>query len=106
MIARKLLFKSADFVNHEINKIVIQYKRLDFKTITTDIGTEISKLEELKCVDDVFYAHPYSSHEKGTNEHFNGLLREFLPKVQSFNTLSEDELQLYVAASKKTIRIL
>lgn len=97
-IARKLPFKSADLVNHEINKIVTQYQELDFKTITADNGVEFSKLGALKCVNDVFYAHPYSSHERGTNEHFNGLLREFLPKGQSFNTLTDEELQVYVAA--------
>ena len=68
-IARKLPFKSADLVNHEINKIVTQYQELDFKTITADNGVEFSKLGALKCVEDVFYAHPYSSHERGTNEH-------------------------------------
>ena len=46
----------------------------------------------------MFYAHPYSSHERSTNEHFNRLLKEFLSKVQLFNILSDDELQLYVAA--------
>ena len=97
-IARKLPFKSADLVNHEINKIVKGFPTLDFKTITADNGVEFSKLGELSCVDDVFYAHPYSSHERGTNEHFNGLLREFLPKGQSFNTLTDEELQVYVAA--------
>ena len=97
-IARKLPFKSADLVNHEINKIVKEYPTLNFKTITADNGTEFSKLGELKCVEDVFYAHPYSSHERGTNEHFNGLMGEFLPKGQSFNSLTDEELQRYVAA--------
>ena len=93
-IARKLAFKSADFVNHEINKIITQYQELDFKTITADHRVEFSKLGELKCMEDVFYAH----HERGSNEYFNELLREFLPKSQSFNTLTDEELQVYVAA--------
>ena len=98
VIGRKLPFKSADLVNHEINKVVKEFSNLDFKTITADNGAEFSKLGELKCVEDVFYAHPYSSHERGTNEHFNGLMREFLPKGQSFNLLTNEELQRYVAA--------
>ena len=97
-IARKLPFKSADLVNHEINKVVKEFLNLDFKTITADNGAEFSKLGELKCIEDVFYVHPYCSHERGTNEHFNGLMREFLPKGQSFNSLTDEELQRYVAA--------
>lgn len=107
-IARKLSFKSANLVNHEINKIVKEFPTLDFKTITADKGAEFSKLGELKYVEDVFYAHPYASHERGTNEHFNGLMREFLPKGQSFNSLTDEELQRYVAAINhrpKTIRL-
>lgn len=62
-IARKLPFKSADLVNHEINKVVKEFSNLDFKTITADNGAEFSKLCELKYIEDVFYAHPYSSHK-------------------------------------------
>jgi len=29
---------------------------------------------------DVYFAHAYSSYDQGTNEHFNGLLREFISK--------------------------
>ena len=63
-IARKLPFKSTDFINREINKIVTQYQELDFKTITADNDVEFSKLGELKCLKDVFYAHPYSSRKR------------------------------------------
>lgn len=71
-IVRKLPFKSASLVNDEINKIVKEFSSLDFKLITVDNGAEFSKLGELKCVEDIFYAHPYSSHERGTNEHLTG----------------------------------
>lgn len=74
-----------------------QFKRM-FKTTTVDNGSEFSKLGELKCVEDLFYEHPYSSHERGTNKHFNGLMREFLPKEKSFNSLTDEELQRYVSA--------
>lgn len=105
-IARKLSFKSASLVNHEINKIVKEFSTLDFKTITAYDGAEFFKLGELNCIEDVFYAHPYSSHERGTNEHFNGLMREFLPKGQSFNSLTDEELQRYVTAINNCLRKL
>lgn len=47
-----------------------------FKTITTDNGSEFSQLAELELESEtkVYYAHPYSSYEKGSNERHNGLL--------------------------------
>ena len=93
-----LLFKSTSLVNHEINKVVKEFSNLDVKTITVDNGAEFSKLGELNWIEDVFYAHPYFSYERSINEHFNGLMREFLPKAQSFNSLTDEELQRYVAA--------
>lgn len=64
-------------------------------SITSDNGSEFSRLADLEEVD-ISFAHPYSSHERGTNENFNGLLREFLPKGQSFNSLTEKELVHYI----------
>ena len=52
-----------------------------FKTITTDNGSEFSRLSELEELSEtlVFYTHPYTSCEKGTNEHHNGIIRGFMP---------------------------
>jgi len=43
----------------------------------------------------------HSSHERGSNENFNGLLREFLPKVKSLNPLTDEELAQYLSAIKE-----
>jgi transposase, IS30 family len=40
-----------------------------------------------------YFADPYSSWQRGTNEHFNGVLRRYLPKGTDFVTLDENELQ-------------
>ena len=50
-----------------------------FKTITIDNGSEFSQLAELELESEtkVYYAHPYSSYEKGSNERHNGLLCTF-----------------------------
>lgn len=39
-----------------------------------------------------FFADPYSSWQRGTNENTNGLLRQYLPKGSSFRDLSQEEL--------------
>lgn len=39
-----------------------------------------------------FFADPYSSWQRGTNEYHNGLLRRYLPKGTDFRTVTEEEL--------------
>ena len=53
-----------------------------FKTITGDNGSEFADLSTLEDDSDtkVYFTHPYSSFEKGTNERHNGLIRRFIPK--------------------------
>lgn len=65
-----------------------------FKTITTDNGSEFSKLSELENVSKtlVYFAHPYSSCEKGSVERHNGLIRRFLPKGHRIDSFSNERL--------------
>lgn len=69
-----------------------------FKTITADNGSEFLDFEGMKeasgC-DEVYYAHPYSSWERGSNENGNKLLRRFIPKGTDLNSLTEEKLQSY-----------
>ena len=53
-----------------------------FKTITCDNGSEFADLSVLEAdtYTNVYFTHPYSSFEKGTNERHNGLIRRFIPK--------------------------
>lgn len=59
-------------------------------TLTFDNGKEFADHVFFgNCLDaDVFFAHPYHSWERGTNENTNGLLRQFFPKAMSFLNLS------------------
>ena len=60
-------------------------------TITYDNGTEFSEYElisrETKM--DVYFAYPYHSWERGTNENTNGLIRQFFPKRSSFKNITK-----------------
>jgi len=65
-----------------------------FKTITFDNGSEFADSigMEKDNMTSVYYAHPYSSYERGSNENWNGLVRRFLPKGSSFEELSEEDI--------------
>jgi IS30 family transposase len=57
-----------------------------FKSITGDNGHEFAGLKDaVTC--SVYFCHPYSSWEKGTNERHNGLLRRFVKKGESVDAM-------------------
>ena len=64
-------------------------------TITTDNGSEFADFKYIeKWLDtQVFFAHPYSSWEKGAIENANGLIRQYLPKGLDFNEVSDEKIQ-------------
>ncbi len=68
-----------------------QYFSSIFKSITLDNGSEFSDSAgiEKDGRTAVYYAHPYSSFERGTNENWNGLVRRFIPKGSSFDKLTD-----------------
>ena len=67
-----------------------------FKTITADNGPEFLDFEgmkkAIKC-DEIYYAHPYSSWERGTNENGNRMLRRFIPRGTDLGSLTAKRLQ-------------
>jgi len=67
-----------------------------FKSITADNGSEFLDSEAIKKAakcDEVYYAHPYSSWERGSNENGNRILRRFIPKGTDIGKLTHSELQ-------------
>ncbi len=64
-------------------------------SLTHDNGLEMAqhKLFSKKTKMIVYFAHPYSSWERGTNENTNGLIRDFYPKNTDFNALSRYKLK-------------
>ena len=68
------------------------------KTFTVDRGKEFAGYNEIekRLNIDVYFADPYSSWQRGTNENTNGLLREFYPKKFDFATITQEELDIVV----------
>ncbi len=64
-------------------------------TITADNGKEFADHERIakELNTDVYFAHPYSSWERGTNENMNGLVRQYFPKKGNFRTITETEIE-------------
>ena len=70
-----------------------------FKTITVDNGVEFSDCVGLETSiyggqrTKVYYCHPYSSYERGTNERLNREIRRKIPKGSDLTKYSEKEIQ-------------
>lgn len=64
-------------------------------TITYDNGSTFAEheLTERKTGIDIYFANPYHSWERGCNENFNGLLRQFFPKKSSFVNIKQEEIE-------------
>lgn len=98
-ITIKMNDRKADTVYKAIKRIKKRYPEFkDFKTsdifksITFDNGVEFSKWKEIEkyLKTKTFFAHPYSSYERGSNENANKLLRLFLPKGCNILDYNED----------------
>lgn len=63
-------------------------------TITSDNGSEFAHHEKISSVlnADFYFAHPYSSWERGLNENTNGLVRQYLKKGSDFHNISDEFL--------------
>lgn len=63
-------------------------------TITADNGKEFSYHDQIaKALDvELYFAHPYSSWERGLNENTNGLLRQYFPKGTDLKKVSQQEV--------------
>ena len=77
-------------------------KRLDVlpqkfrKTLTSDNGSENALYDEVQTALRLswYFAHPYHSWERGTNENTNGLIRWYFPKGTDFATISDDAVKV------------
>ncbi len=101
----KIPGKKAEYVAKALDLIERKYKNKfynKFKTITFDNGGEFRDWKALeKSYDNrrkkgrtqIYYAHPYRSGERGSNENANRLIRRFIPKGIDIAPISEEYIQ-------------
>jgi IS30 family transposase len=101
----KIPGKKAEYVANALDMIEKRYKKIfyaKFKTITFDNGGEFRNWKSLEKSYDkrrknprtqVYYAHPYRSGERGSNENANRLIRRFIPKGIDITPISEEFIQ-------------
>ena len=102
-IIRKLPDKTASAVVTAIDGLEQEYgDRFPeiFKSITSDNGTEFAFTSQMERSvrseskrTKIYYAHPYCSGERGSNENSNGLIRRFLPKGRPIDNINIETLQ-------------
>jgi len=93
-LLRKVEHKTAQDVADAVIELL---KSLPVRThtITADNGKEFADHERIAhdLRTNVYFAHPYSSWERGSNENMNGLVRQYFPKKRSFVTITQQEIE-------------
>lgn len=94
LILEKLIPNKLFQLFNLVVKEVLKHKR-KIKTITFDNGSEFAqhKLIEEKSNILIYFAYPYSSYQRGTNENTNGLIRQFFPKRKKDDILGINNIK-------------
>jgi len=87
----KLPCRKVVALNARVTELIQAHPGL-FKTITVDNGPEFHGYDEIERATGVtvYFANPYCSWERGTNENTNGLIRQYLPKRTSMKRLTQE----------------
>ena len=90
--------KTNDGTTKECNRVIFErlseFPKKYRKTLTQDRGSEnfdyqpLEKELQISC----YFAHPYCSQERGSNENLNGLIRRYFPKGTDFANVSDEEI--------------
>ena len=101
-VIRKIHSRTQKAVIGSLNKMEKEPKSIfkTLKTITSDNGVEFLDIEGIersvqkgkqRC--DLFFAHPYTSSERGSNENANRIVRRFIPKGVDISKYSRAKIQ-------------
>ncbi len=90
ILIKKLNGKNAKELAKAVILIMLPFKFL-VHSITADNGTEFAEHEHMarKLEADFYFAHPYSSWERGLSEYSNRLVRQYIPKKTNFDEINK-----------------
>lgn len=91
---KKVSSKESAVVTRAINQLLEDWMPY-IHTITADNGKEFAGHENVaeQLNIDYFFAHPYHSWERGSNENLNGLVRQYFAKGSDFTSITQQEIQ-------------
>ena len=94
-VMTKVSNKTADLVGQAIIKALTPFEAR-VKTLTYDNGKEFCghALIDEALNSTGYFARPFASWERGTNENFNGLLRQYVPKKRPMKDINDEEIKM------------
>ena len=92
VLIRKLRARTSDEAISAALKLISEQPG-KFKSLTFDNGTEFHSYERIEAAHGikVYFATPYHSWERGTNENTNGLIRQYLPKGKNLARVTQNQ---------------
>ena len=97
VLAGHIASRHADGVTAVATRLLMPHKD-NCHTLTLDNGKEFAGHESIaaELQASVYFAHPYSSWERGLNENCNGLIRQYFPKGMDLTNVTEEQVQFAV----------
>ncbi len=103
LVERKSKLTRLARVTHNTAELIeqamtVQLAPLAVRTITSDNGREFARHQSVarQLRADFYFAHPYSSWERGLNENTNGLVRQYFPKKSDFSKITDGQINQVV----------
>jgi len=94
-VIAKVANKTSDLVGAAIIRMLKPYKAR-VKTLTYDNGKEFCGHAQIDQAlgSTGYFARPFASWERGSNENFNGLLRQYVPKKRAMANITDEEIRM------------
>ena len=91
--------RTSELVGKAMVELLLPHK-VKVHTITLDNGMEFADHQWVSMMlqADIYFAHPYSSWERGLNENTNKLVRQYLPKSRDLRGVTDEEVKVVTDA--------